>query len=128
MILEFSYAGLAPDCLEGLPDPTPSIVKDVHFLHFGIILFVLVVLVTVVISLLTPPLPKSQIVNTTFASRHDHREESRSVVSLASGSSDVTATPSVCQSTVSLHVDKDKVNSTFSRTITVMLRRDLCIF
>ena len=106
-ILEFAYLGQVPDCLTGQPDPTPAIIAKVHYLHFGIILFFIVVVVTVVISLLTAPPDRSAIINTTFATRFDFPEKSKSGISVIGAS---TATiPSTTEtynndSTVSLNV------------------------
>ena len=111
-VLEFSYVGLMPDCLTGEPDPTPSVIADVHYLHFGIILFVIVFVVTVVVSLATPPPDAEAVINTTFATRFDfpERSSSKSGVSSASSASIAATTPAstpVYQSTVSLAADKE---------------------
>ena len=46
----------------GLEDTRPEWVKravfDIHFLHFGCILFLIVIVATVVISLCTEPIPE----------------------------------------------------------------------
>ncbi|XP_069840314.1 sodium/mannose cotransporter SLC5A10 isoform X3 [Dendropsophus ebraccatus] len=62
MILEFVYP--IPRC--GVHDERPSILKDVHYLHFAIILCVLTVGVVVGISLLTEPPLHSQVKNLTW--------------------------------------------------------------
>ncbi|XP_017952938.2 sodium/glucose cotransporter 5 isoform X1 [Xenopus tropicalis] len=62
MILEFVYP--FPRC--GIPDERPSVLKDVHYLHFAIILCALTVGVVVGVSLLTEPPLQSQIKNLTW--------------------------------------------------------------
>lgn len=48
------------------PDTRPSFIKDVHFMYVAAILFWVSALVTVVVSLCTPPPTKEQIGTTTF--------------------------------------------------------------
>ncbi|XP_056391526.1 sodium/mannose cotransporter SLC5A10 isoform X2 [Hyla sarda] len=62
MILEFVYP--IPRC--GVYDERPSILKDVHYLHFAIILCALTIGVVVGISLLTEPPLHAQIKNLTW--------------------------------------------------------------
>ncbi|XP_029431926.1 sodium/glucose cotransporter 5 isoform X2 [Rhinatrema bivittatum] len=62
MILEFVYP--IPRC--GVYDERPSVLKDVHYLHFAIILCALTTAVVVAISLLTEPPLQSQIKNLTW--------------------------------------------------------------
>ena len=57
-IWEFSY-GPAPPC--GDIDTRSPIITKVHYLHFGIILFVIVMAVTTIISLLTKPIDKKHV-------------------------------------------------------------------
>jgi sodium/glucose cotransporter 1/sodium/glucose cotransporter 9 len=61
--LEFGYT--IPACGSLEEDPRPEFVKravgDIHFLHFGCILFVIVCIVTITISLLTEPIPKVHV-------------------------------------------------------------------
>ena len=69
--LEFGYK--EPPC--GSNDPQPpewwyKWIKDVHYLHFGIILFFICVIVTVVVSLLTPHIPEEHLYRLTFWTRH----------------------------------------------------------
>lgn len=45
----------------GEPDPRPDIIAKVHYLHFGMLLFGLVFIITVVISLLTEPIPDENV-------------------------------------------------------------------
>nr|XP_020670284.1 sodium/glucose cotransporter 5 isoform X1 [Pogona vitticeps] len=62
LALEFAHP--APSC--GTADRRPSLVKDIHYLHFAILLCLLTVLVVVGISLLTRPPDESQIKNMTW--------------------------------------------------------------
>ncbi|MEE6497864.1 hypothetical protein FKM82_002898 [Ascaphus truei] len=62
MILEFVYP--FPRC--GVPDERPSVLKDIHYLHFAIILCALTVGVVVGVSLLTEPPLQSQLKNLTW--------------------------------------------------------------
>ncbi|KAH3890698.1 sodium/glucose cotransporter 4-like [Dreissena polymorpha] len=72
---EYSYS--VPPCGEEAKDTRPSIIKDVHYLHFGCILFGICVIVTVVISLLTKPIDDIHMPRLTFWSRFskEHRED-----------------------------------------------------
>ncbi|KAH1183944.1 sodium/glucose cotransporter 5 [Mauremys mutica] len=62
MGLEFAYP--SPRC--GVPDERPSLVKDVHYLHFAILLCALTAGAVVGISLLSRPPAESQIKNLTW--------------------------------------------------------------
>ncbi|XP_077130477.1 sodium/mannose cotransporter SLC5A10 [Ranitomeya variabilis] len=62
MTLEFVYP--IPRC--GVPDERPSILKDIHYLHFAIILCALTVGVVVGISLLSEPPLHAQVKNLTW--------------------------------------------------------------
>ncbi|CAH1801179.1 unnamed protein product [Owenia fusiformis] len=64
-IWEFSYP--KPSC--GQEDTRPAIIKDVHYLHFGILLFGITVIVTVTVSLLTKPMPDKYLRRLTFWDR-----------------------------------------------------------
>jgi len=57
-ITRFAWESAYPAvlCGEEMQDKRPSVIRDVHYLHFGMILFAVVVVVTVVISLLTKPI------------------------------------------------------------------------
>uniref|UniRef100_A0A3B3SVA0 Sodium/mannose cotransporter SLC5A10 n=1 Tax=Paramormyrops kingsleyae TaxID=1676925 RepID=A0A3B3SVA0_9TELE len=57
MIIEFAYP--PPRC--GVYDPRPSVLRNVHYLHFAIILCLLTGVVVVVISLLTDPPTEEQV-------------------------------------------------------------------
>ncbi|WAR02037.1 SC5AB-like protein [Mya arenaria] len=52
----WEYAYSVPPCGDEQDDKRPSIIKDVHYLHFGCILFAICMIVTVVVSLLTKPI------------------------------------------------------------------------
>ncbi|MFT7812094.1 sodium/myo-inositol cotransporter 2 isoform X2 [Arapaima gigas] len=62
MIMEFAYP--PPRC--GVYDPRPAILRNVHYLHFAIILCLLTAAVVVVISLLSSPPTEEQIRNLTW--------------------------------------------------------------
>ncbi|XP_042293295.1 sodium/glucose cotransporter 5 [Sceloporus undulatus] len=62
MALEFAHP--APRC--GIPDVRPSFVKDVHYLHFAILLCLLTIVLVVGISLLSRPPDASQIKDVTW--------------------------------------------------------------
>ena len=51
----------AVPCGSEADDPRPSIIKDVHYLHFGMILFGIVFVAVVVISLLTEPIADKHV-------------------------------------------------------------------
>ncbi|XP_028562589.2 sodium/mannose cotransporter SLC5A10 isoform X2 [Podarcis muralis] len=57
MALEFAHP--TPRC--GVPDRRPSLVKDLHYLHFATLLFLLTAMVVAGISLLTQPPAESQV-------------------------------------------------------------------
>ena len=58
-IWEYSYT--VPPCGEEEDDNRPAIIKDVHYLHFGCILFAIVIISTVIISLLTKPIDDKHV-------------------------------------------------------------------
>ena len=58
-VMEFSYK--VPTCASGEPDPRPLLLSKVHYLHFGIILFIISCIVTIAISLLTDPIPEEHV-------------------------------------------------------------------
>ena len=58
MIIDFSYK--APLC--GEPDTRPSILRNVHYFYFALILFLLTGILCIVISLLTEP-PEDELVS-----------------------------------------------------------------
>ena len=52
----WEYAYKTVPCGEEDQDGRPDIISKVHYLHFGILLFVIVTVVTVVVSLVTEPI------------------------------------------------------------------------
>ncbi|XP_055329529.1 sodium/glucose cotransporter 4-like [Paramacrobiotus metropolitanus] len=67
-ILEFFVYPSVP-C--GEIDRRPSIIKDIHYLHFGLILFLLCVCVIVSVSLLTESPDQRPLARVTFMTRHN---------------------------------------------------------
>ncbi|XP_029140311.1 sodium/glucose cotransporter 5 [Protobothrops mucrosquamatus] len=65
MVLEFAYP--VPRC--GILDPRPSFVRDLHYLHFALLLCLLTAVTVVGISWLTPPPPEGQIKDVTWWTR-----------------------------------------------------------
>ncbi|XP_064284871.1 sodium/glucose cotransporter 4 isoform X4 [Passer domesticus] len=66
MIMEFSYS--APSC--GEEDRRPAVLKDVHYLYFALILFVLTAIVIVLVSLCTPAIPEEKLDGLMWWTRH----------------------------------------------------------
>ena len=69
--LEFGYT--IPPCGSSEPKPPDwwySWVGNIHYLHFGIILFGISGIVSIIISLVTPPIPEEHLYRLTFWSRH----------------------------------------------------------
>jgi len=69
--LEFGYA--KPPC--GSDDPKPpdwwySLIDNLHYLHFGFILWIITGIVTILVSLVTEPIPGKYLHRLTFWSRH----------------------------------------------------------
>ncbi|XP_015668033.1 sodium/glucose cotransporter 4 isoform X2 [Protobothrops mucrosquamatus] len=71
MVMEFIYT--APSC--GEEDQRPSVLKDVHYLYFAIILFGLTVAVIVFVSLCTPPIPEENLARLTWWTRYSEIPE-----------------------------------------------------
>ncbi|XP_078074675.1 sodium/glucose cotransporter 4 [Mustelus asterias] len=67
MIMEFVYG--APSC--GEVDRRPSVLKDVHYLYFAIILCGLTAIVITIVSLLTPAIKEDNLARLTWWTRHD---------------------------------------------------------
>ena len=57
MVLEFAFP--PPRC--GVEDSAPAVLRDVHYLHFAILLCGLTAMVVVVVTLLTPPPSPEQV-------------------------------------------------------------------
>ncbi|XP_050731736.1 sodium/glucose cotransporter 5-like [Eriocheir sinensis] len=74
-VLQFAY--VVPPCGSDVSDTRPwlirQVVDGVHFLHFSLILWFLTGVVTISVSLLTPPIPKECLYRLTFWSRKDTR-------------------------------------------------------
>ncbi|XP_068879461.1 sodium/glucose cotransporter 4 isoform X2 [Aphelocoma coerulescens] len=66
MIMEFIYS--PPSC--GEEDRRPAVLKDLHYLYFALILCALAAIVTVLISLCTPPIPEEKLDSLTWWTRH----------------------------------------------------------
>jgi hypothetical protein len=71
-IWQFSYT--EPACAEALLDQRPAVIKNVHFLHFGLISFFITCASSWAISLLTPPIPDKYIRRLTYFSIDDAEE------------------------------------------------------
>ncbi|XP_053549478.1 sodium/glucose cotransporter 4 [Bombina bombina] len=76
MIMDFVYQ--APNC--GEEDTRPSILKDVHYLYFALILFGLTTVICIVISLFTPPIPTENLRRMTWWNRNDSTTENDKTV------------------------------------------------
>ncbi|XP_053375170.1 sodium/glucose cotransporter 4-like [Mercenaria mercenaria] len=70
----WEYAYTVPPCGESENDHRPPIIADVHYLHFGCILFLLCIIVTIVVSLLTKPIEDKHLHRLTFWSRFSLKE------------------------------------------------------
>ncbi|KAM4896060.1 sodium/glucose cotransporter 4-like [Sylvia borin] len=66
MVMDLVYT--VPSC--GEEDRRPAVLKDVHYLYFALILCALTAIVTVVISLCTPPIPEEKLDSLTWWTRH----------------------------------------------------------
>ncbi|NXK60203.1 SC5A9 protein, partial [Sylvietta virens] len=66
MIMDLIYS--APSC--GEEDRRPAVVKDVHYLHFALILCALTAIVMAIISLCTPPIPEEKLDSLMWWTRH----------------------------------------------------------
>ncbi|XP_033742204.1 sodium/glucose cotransporter 4-like [Pecten maximus] len=69
MVLDFTFT--SPLCGSGKPDERPSVIANVDFLHFAIILAVFTTICMVVISLQTEPRPGRKLRRVTWWTRHD---------------------------------------------------------
>lgn len=58
-IMDYMYT--VPLCGSDQPDPRPLILSKVHYLHFGLILFTVSLLVTIGVSLMTKPIDKEHV-------------------------------------------------------------------
>jgi SSS family transporter len=71
-VWEYSYKNYP--CGEEHMSAKPDIVSKVHYLHFGVILFAIVVAVTVTISLLTAPIADIHLERLTYWNRYSTRQ------------------------------------------------------
>ncbi|CAL1601233.1 unnamed protein product [Knipowitschia caucasica] len=62
MVLEFAF----PPLRCGLEDSAPAVLRDIHYLHFAILLCGLTAMVVVTVSLVTPPPSQEQLYNLTW--------------------------------------------------------------
>ncbi|CAD5124680.1 DgyrCDS12944 [Dimorphilus gyrociliatus] len=69
-IWEYSYE--KPIC--GEVDERPAIIKNFHYLHFGMLLFAIVCIITTVVSLLTEPIDENKLHRLTFWTRYSTEE------------------------------------------------------
>lgn len=58
-VWQFSYS--EPPCLKSYLDKRPALISKVHFLHFGIFLFLVTCIASWTISLLTPAIPDKYV-------------------------------------------------------------------
>ncbi|KAG7332523.1 hypothetical protein KOW79_004357 [Hemibagrus wyckioides] len=70
MVMEFVYG--TPSC--GIEDMRPTILKDVHYLYFALILLALTVLVITAVSLCTSPIPEQHLIRLTWWTRNSKKE------------------------------------------------------
>ncbi|CAL4067442.1 unnamed protein product [Meganyctiphanes norvegica] len=70
-VLEFAWT--VPPCGYEEDDKRPEIIKqlvgNLHYLHFGIVLFVIVLIITIAVSLLTPPIDEKHLHRLTWGTR-----------------------------------------------------------
>ncbi|NXM61408.1 SC5A9 protein, partial [Illadopsis cleaveri] len=66
LIMDLVYT--APSC--GEQDRRPAVLKDVHYLYFALMLYVLSTIIIVIISLCTPPIPEEKLDSLTWWTRH----------------------------------------------------------
>ena len=69
--LEFGFS--KPGCGSGLEDTRPSFVRhfvdDVHYLHYGALLFIITGVTAIIISLMTEPIPEEKMYRLTYWTR-----------------------------------------------------------
>uniref|UniRef100_A0A1I8J4G9 Sodium/glucose cotransporter 4 n=1 Tax=Macrostomum lignano TaxID=282301 RepID=A0A1I8J4G9_9PLAT len=71
-IVEYSYEKFS--CHEAYKSTLPDVIGKMHYLHFGILLFVISLIVIVVVSLLTEPIPDVHLHRLTFWDRYSELE------------------------------------------------------
>ena len=71
-VLEFGF--FIPPCGSSIPDERPTFIKhfvdDVHYLHYGALLFFATGALTIIISLMTEPISKDKLYRLTFWTRN----------------------------------------------------------
>ena len=71
-VLEFGY--FIPPCGSSIPDDRPDFVKhfvdDLHYLHYGALLFIATGVFTIIISVMTKPIPKEKLYRLTYWTRN----------------------------------------------------------
>ncbi|XP_069135421.1 sodium/glucose cotransporter 4-like [Argopecten irradians] len=70
----WEYVYTVPPCGEEANDTRPAIISKVHYLHFGILLFGIVFIATIIISLLTKPIDDKHLPRLMFWSRFSTAE------------------------------------------------------
>jgi len=75
-IIRFAWESAYTQVICGLEgeDKRPSIIKDVHYLYFGMLLFGIVFIIVIVLSLLTKPIPDKHLHRLTFWDRFSEAE------------------------------------------------------
>merc|ERR1712013_941916 len=75
-VLEFGY--FIPPCGSSIPDERPDFVKhfvdDLHYLHYGALLFIATGVFTIIISVMTKPIPKEKLYRLTYWTRNSKHE------------------------------------------------------
>lgn len=66
-LIRFGWESAYPNVLCGEEDKTPAVISEIHYLHFGCILFAIVFICCVIISLFTDPLEKKYVSNICLA-------------------------------------------------------------
>ncbi|XP_064616369.1 sodium/glucose cotransporter 4-like [Liolophura sinensis] len=75
MVCDFIWT--SPGC--GQPDYRPGIIANFHYLHYAMFLFAVSIIVTIVVSLLTTPIPGEQLVGVTWFTREVPPPEPKAV-------------------------------------------------
>ncbi|XP_006747753.1 sodium/glucose cotransporter 1 isoform X2 [Leptonychotes weddellii] len=85
MVTEFAYG--TGSCMQ--PSNCPTIICGVHYLYFAIILFVISVIIIVVVSLFTKPIPDVHLYRLCWSLRNSKEER----IDLDAGEEDIQETP-----------------------------------
>lgn len=70
-VLEFVYT--APSCASKLIDTRPWLIQNVHYLHFGLFLFFVVLISCIIISLMTPPIDSKHLYRLTYWTKYSDK-------------------------------------------------------